>query len=272
MANQFVRTQLLIGQSGLNKLKNARIAVFGIGGVGGHCAEALARAGVGTLDIFDDDKVCLSNLNRQIFALHSTLGQYKTDAAAARLKDINPNLKLNCHKIFYSLKTASRIDLSVFDFVLDAIDTVSCKIELILNCQRANVPIICSMGTGNKLSAVGFEFANLFKTSVCPLAKVMRNELKKRGGNDLMVVYSKEQALKPIGCENDRAEGFGCDCSENNGDNDKIEKDENDCESVIRGARGSLSRRQTPASISFVPPISGLIMAGEAIKYILNRS
>lgn len=192
MENQFERTELLLGSSAVEKLKNSRVAVFGAGGVGGYAIEALARSGVGTLDIIDNDTISLSNINRQIYALHSTVGEYKVDVAKKRIHDINPNASVNTYKTFFLPETADEFDFTQYDYIVDAIDTVTAKIELVMRASEANVPIICSMGTGNKLNPTLFEITDIYKTSVCPLAKVMRYELKKRGIKKLKVLYSKE--------------------------------------------------------------------------------
>ena len=230
--NQFERFELLLGTEALEKLKNSRVAVFGVGGVGGYAVEALARSGVGRLDLIDSDTVSLTNLNRQIIALHSTLGQYKTDVAAARVRDINPECEVTVHRMFYLPETAEQFDFAEYDYIVDAIDTVSGKLELALRAQEAGTPIISSMGTGNKLDPTAFEVADISKTSVCPLARVMRLECRKRGIKKLKVVYSKEQARKPLSIP-----------SESDG-----------------------TRRSIPASTAFVPSVAGLIIAGEVIK------
>lgn len=230
---QFTRTAALIGAENLEKLKNARVAVFGIGGVGGYVVEALARSGVGTLHLIDNDKVSLSNINRQIIALHSTIGQYKTEVAKARVGDINPDIQVYMHNLFFLPETQNSFDFSSVDYVVDAIDTVSGKIALIQSCKKNNVPVISCMGTGNKVNPTAFEVADIAKTSVCPLARVMRRELKKRGIEHVKVVYSKEEPLH----------------SEMQEDGGKI----------------------PPASIAFVPPVAGLIIAGEVIKDLIKR-
>lgn len=232
MPDQFSRTQLLIGSNAVSRLKSSRVAVFGIGGVGSYTVEALARSGVGTLDLIDNDTVSLTNLNRQLIALHSTVGKYKVDAAKERLLDINPDIKINTYKTFYTTETAADFDFSQYDYIVDAIDTVSGKIELIMQANQVQVPIISSMGAGNKLDAAAFEIADIYKTSVCPLARVMRRELKKRGIEKLKVVYSKEEPHTPL---EESDEDIG-------------------------------KRRQIPASIAFVPSVVGLIIAGEVIK------
>lgn len=234
MSNQFARTALLLGNDAMQKLKNSKIAVFGVGGVGGYAVEALARSGIGSLDLFDNDTVAETNINRQIYALYSTVGQYKTEVAAKRIADINPNAKVKCHSIFYMPDNADNYDLSQYDYIIDAIDTVTAKIELISRAKAANVPIISAMGAGNKLDPTAFEVTDIYKTSVCPLAKVMRYELKKRGIKSLKVVYSKEKPIKPL--PSDEQSG----------------------------------KRQTPGSTAFVPPTVGLIIAGEIINDLVK--
>ncbi len=233
MENIYDRTALLIGEDNLKKLKNSRVAVFGIGGVGGYAVEALARSGVGTIDLFDNDTVSISNINRQIIATNKTIGLDKVIAAAQRIADINPKIKVNCHKIFYTSDTD--LDFSVYDYIIDAIDTVTSKIELIIKAKENNVSIISSMGTGNKLNAHMLEIADINKTSVCPLARVVRYELKKRGVKSLKVVYSKEAPIKQTA----QNEGVG---------------------------------RHIPASIAFVPATAGMILAGEVIKDIIKNN
>ena len=246
MLNQFSRTELLLGHDNMEKLKNARVAVFGIGGVGGFTVEALARSGVGTLDLIDDDRVCLTNINRQIIATRKTIGQYKVDAAKERILDINPDAVVNTYKTFFMPDTADTFDFSVYDYVVDAIDTVTGKIMLVEAAQKAGTPIISSMGAGNKLDPTSFEVADIYKTSVCPLAKVMRRELKKRGIRKLKVVYSKEKALTPI--------------------DDTTNSCRSHCICPPGSARTCTQRRQIPGSTAFVPSVVGLIIAGEVIK------
>ena len=246
MLNQFSRTELLLGHDNMEKLKNARVAVFGIGGVGGFTVEALARSGVGTLDLIDDDRVCLTNINRQIIATRKTIGQYKVDAAKERILDINPDAVVNTSKTFFRPDTADAFDFSVYDYVVDAIDTVTGKIMLVEAAQKAGTPIISSMGAGNKLDPTAFEVADIYKTSVCPLAKVMRRELKKRGIRKLKVVYSKEKALTPI--------------------DDTANSCRSHCICPPGSARTCTQRRQIPGSTAFVPSVVGLIIAGEVIK------
>lgn len=251
MLNEFSRTELLLGKDGMEKLKGSRVAIFGVGGVGGYTIEALARSGVGEIDIFDDDKVCLTNINRQLIATRKTIGQYKVDVAKERILEINPKAKVNAVKMFYSRENADELDLSVYDYVVDAIDTVSAKIELVVRCKALNVPIISSMGAGNKLNAAGFEVSDIYKTSVCPLAKVMRHELKKRGIKKLKVVYSKEQPIKPV-------EDMAISCRSN-------------CVCPPGTVRKCTVRRQIPGSIAFVPSVVGLIIAGEVIKDLVSN-
>lgn len=230
MDNEFSRTELIFGEEAMEKLSRARVAVFGIGGVGGYAAEALTRSGIGALDIIDSDKVSLSNINRQIIALHSTVGEYKVDAAEKRILDINPNIKLKKYNVFFTKENSDEFDFSEYDYIVDAIDTVSGKIELVMNAEDSGTPIISSMGAGNKLDPTMFEIADIYKTSVCPLARVMRTELKKRGIKNLKCVYSKEQPITV--------------------------QEEYD------------GKKRIPGSCAFVPSVAGLIIAGEVIKDI----
>ena len=246
MLNQFSRTQLLLGQEGMEKLFQARVAVFGIGGVGGYTVEALARSGVGTLDLIDDDKICLTNLNRQIFATRKTVGQYKVDIAQQRILEINPKAVVHTYKTFYAPQTAELFDFSQYDYVVDAIDTVTGKLELVEQAEKAGVPIISSMGAGNKMDPTAFEVADIYETSVCPLARVMRKELKKRGIKKLKVVYSKEPPMTPI-------DDMAISCRTN-------------CICPPGTARKCAQRRQVPGSNAFVPSVVGLIIAGEVVK------
>lgn len=246
MLDQFSRTELLLGHKNMERLRNARVAVFGIGGVGGFTVEALARSGIGTLDLIDDDRVCLTNLNRQIIATHSTIGQYKVDAAKARVLDINPDAVVHTYKTFYMPDTADQFDFTSYDYVVDAIDTVTGKLMLAEEANRTKTPVISSMGAGNKLDPTGFMVTDIYKTSVCPLAKVMRRELKKRGIDHLKVVYSKEKPITPL----DETENS---CRDN-------------CICPPGSARTCTKRRQIPGSTAFVPSVVGLIIAGEVIK------
>ena len=233
MRETLSRTQALIGEDAIEKLKNARVAVCGVGGVGGHTVEALARCGVGSFDLVDADKVALSNINRQIIALHSTVGRYKTEVMKDRILDINPSAIVNTYNLFYLPETENEFDFSAYDYVVDAVDTVSAKLSIVEKCTQAGVPVISAMGAGNKLDPTAFEVTDIYKTSVCPLAKVMRRELKKRGIEKLKVVYSKEER-----------KSFG----------------------VTDGESGKLS----PASISFVPSVAGLILASEIVKDLIK--
>ena len=246
MLNQFSRTQLLFGEEGMKKLYQARVAVFGIGGVGGYTVEALARSGVGALDIIDDDRVCLTNINRQIHATRKTVGQYKVDVAEARILEINPNAVVHKYKTFYAPQTAEQFDFTQYDYVVDAIDTVTGKLELVEQAQKAGVPIISSMGAGNKVDPTAFEVADIYETSVCPLARVMRRELKRRGIKKLKVVYSKEPAMTPI-------DDMSISCRTH-------------CICPPGTARKCTQRRQVPGSNAFVPAVAGLIIAGEVVK------
>lgn len=244
--NQFSRTQLLLGQESMDLLADATVAVFGIGGVGGYTVEALARSGVGHFVLVDDDKICLTNINRQIIATRSSVGKYKVDVMKERILDINPKVEVNVHKCFYLPETKDEFDFSQYSYVVDAVDTVTAKIQLVMEAKEAGVPIISSMGAGNKLDPTAFEVADIYKTSVCPLAKVMRRELKKRGVKKLKVVYSKEQPTRPI-------EDMSISCRTN-------------CICPPGAAHKCTERRDIPGSTAFVPSVVGLIIAGEVIK------
>lgn len=233
--SQFIRTEMLLGAQAVDRLREARVAVFGVGGVGGFAAEALIRAGVGSMDLIDNDTVALSNLNRQIIALHSTLGQSKVQAMARRLADINPQARITCHEMFYLPENADEIDLSRFDYIIDAVDTVAAKLELITRASRLGVPIISAMGAGNKLDPTKIVITDIYKTSTCPLARVIRSQCKKRGIPSLKVAYSTEPALHPAPCGEPS------------------------------------SRRATPGSVSFVPSVMGLIIAGEVVRDIIAK-
>ena len=237
MLNQFSRTEMLFGKNAMQKLASARVAVFGIGGVGGFTVEALARSGVGAIDIIDDDKVSLTNINRQIIATLETVGNYKVDVAAERIRQINPDCAVTAHKIFYLPETACEIDFKNYDYIVDAIDTVAGKLAIIQNAHTCGVSVISCMGTGNKTDPTAFEVSDIYKTSVCPLARVMRRELKKRGIDNLKVVYSREEPLKP---------------REQNGEEIS-------------------AKREIPASCAFVPSVAGLIIAGEVIKDLIKK-
>ena len=237
MNEQFSRTQILLGADAVEKLRHARVAVFGIGGVGGYTVEALVRCGVGQLDLIDSDTVSISNINRQILATHSTVGKLKVDAARARILDINPDCTVRTYPIFYLPETAEQFDFTQYDYIVDAIDTVTGKLQLVERAVAAGTPIICSMGTGNKLDPSAFMVADISKTSMCPLARIMRKELKKRGINHLKVVYSQEEALTP----------------------------DVDPEELAR-----TGKRQIPGSVAFVPGTAGLILAGEVVKDLIK--
>ena len=238
MNEQFLRTVMLLGEEAIEKLQKARVAVFGIGGVGGYTVEALARAGIGRIDVIDNDTVSLSNINRQILATHSTVGMPKVEAAKKRILDINPNCDVVTHQVFYTPETEGQFEFSQYDYIVDAIDTVTGKLALVQNAHAVGTPIICCMGTGNKLDASAFQVADISKTSMCPLARIMRKELGKRGIKHLKVVYSQEEALTPTGWEEEAA---------------------------------ALGKRQIPGSVSFVPGAAGLILAGEVIKDIATK-
>ncbi len=245
MSNRFSRTELLLGINVMERLSKCRVAVFGIGGVGGYVCEALARSGVGTFDLIDNDTVSITNLNRQIIATEKTVGRYKTEVMKERIHDINPKAEVNIYNSFFLPENASDFPFEKYDYVVDAIDTVTAKIELVLQCQKTGVPIISSMGAGNKLDPTKFRVADIYKTSVDPLARVMRRELKKRGVNKLKVVYSEEMPVSPLGS----AEG------------------EHLAEEGSRDAK----RRSIPGSTAFVPSVAGLIIAGEVIKDLASN-
>ncbi len=232
MENQFQRTEMLLGGDGMERLKNSRVAVFGVGGVGGYAIEALVRSGVGTVDIFDNDTVSVTNLNRQIIATRGTIGRYKTDVMKERALSINPDIVINAHKCFYTPDNSADYDFSVYDYIIDAVDTVTAKIEIIIRANEAGVPVISCMGTGNKLDASAFKVADIYKTSVCPLARTMRYELKKRGIKKLKAVYSEEKPIKAAKSENGR---------------------------------------HAPGSTAFAPAAAGMIAAGEAVKFLSGK-
>lgn len=250
MLNQFSRTELLFGKEAMDRLASSRVAVFGIGGVGGYAVEALVRSGIGAIDIVDDDRVCLTNLNRQLHATRKTVGQYKVDVAAERSRDINPEVNVRTYKTFYTPETADQFDFSEYDYIVDAIDTVTGKLALVENAQRSGTPIISCMGAGNKLDPTALEVADIYSTSVCPLAKVMRRELKRRGIPKLKVVYSKEPPIQPI-------EDMAISCRSH-------------CICPPGTARKCTQRRQIPGSNAFVPSVAGLIIAGEVVKDLIR--
>ena len=239
MSEQFLRTEMLLGSEAIRRLQKARVAVFGLGGVGGYAVEALARSGVGSLDLIDSDTVSVSNLNRQLLATHSTVGMLKVDAARNRVLDINPDCIVRTYPVFYTPDTAGQFDFTQYDYIVDAIDTVTGKLALVERAKAADTPIICSMGTGNKLDASAFRVADISKTAMCPLARVMRKELSKRGIRHLKVVYSQEEALTPTGWEEEAA---------------------------------ALGKRQIPGSVAFVPGAAGLLLAGEVVRELAGFS
>lgn len=248
MEEQFSRTALLLGIDAVEQLHRARVAVFGVGGVGGYVVEALARSGVGHFELIDNDKVCFSNLNRQIIATHKTIGQYKVDVMKERILDINPEAEVAVHKCFFLPENAHEFPFAEYDYIVDAVDTVTAKIELVMRAKEAGIPVISSMGAGNKIDASAFRVADIYETKVCPLAKVMRRELKKRGVKELKVVHSEEVPLKPL---EEVAAKYADDVNENG-----------DAHSV---------RRSTPGSLAFVPSVAGLIIAGEIVKELTKQ-
>ena len=251
MLNQFSRTQLLLGAEAMEKLKGAHVAVFGIGGVGGYVCEALVRSGVGAFDLVDDDKVCLTNLNRQIIATRKTVGKYKVEVMRERILEINPDCDVRVHQCFYLPETADQFDFSTYDYVVDAIDTVKGKLELVMQAQATGTPIISCMGAGNKLDPSRFRVADIYKTQGCPLARVMRTELRKRGIKHLKVVYSKEKAITPV-------DDMAISCSQH-------------CICPPGTARKCTQRRQVPGSTAYVPAVAGLIIAGEVINDLAGK-
>ncbi len=246
MLNQFARTQLLLGAEVMERLHNKKIAVFGIGGVGGYVCEALVRSGIGAFDLIDDDKVCLTNLNRQIIATRKTVGKYKADVMKDRMLEINPDAEINIHKCFFLPENADEFPFREYDYVVDAVDTVTAKIELILRAQNENIPIISAMGAGNKLDAGRLKVADIYDTRVCPLARVMRRELKRRGVKSLKVVYSDEQPIRPM-------EDMSISCRAH-------------CICPPGAQHKCTERRDIPGSTAFVPAVAGLLIAGEIIK------
>lgn len=246
MLNQFSRTELLLGRKAMENLQKSRVAIFGIGGVGSYTAEALARSGIGHFDLIDDDKVCLTNINRQLIATRKTVGQYKVEVMKERILDINPNAHVNVHQCFFLPENSNTFDFSSYSYVVDAIDTISAKIELVLQAQNADTPIISCMGAGNKLDPTQLKVADIYKTSMCPLAKIMRKELKKRLVKHLKVVYSTEEPVKQI--------------------DSQINSCKSNCICPPGTERKCTDRRSIPGSVSFVPSVAGLIIAGEVIK------
>lgn len=246
MLNQFSRTQLLLGKDNMDRLAEAKVAIFGIGGVGGYVAEALARSGVGSFVLVDDDKVCLTNLNRQIIATRKTVGKYKAEVMRDRILEINPDAEVEVRKCFYLPENADEFDFNEYSYVVDAVDTVTAKLEIIMRAKECGVPVISSMGAGNKLDASAFKVADIYKTQMCPLAKVMRRELKKRHVKKLKVVYSEEKPTRPI-------EDMAISCR-------------NHCICPPGAKHKCTERRDIPGSVAFVPSVVGLIIAGEVVK------
>ena len=250
--DQFARTQLLLGGDGIARLRAARVAVFGVGGVGGHAVEALVRSGVGAVDLYDDDRVCLTNLNRQLIATRKTIGAHKVDALAERMREINPDVRIGAHRMFYMPDVADEVDLSAYDYVIDAVDTVSAKLELAVRCEKLGVPVISAMGAGNKLDPTRFRVADVYETSIDPLARVMRRELRKRGVKRLKVVYSTEVPIKPLDDEE-----ISC---------------RTRCVCPPGTTRKCSVRRDIPGSTAFVPPVVGMIIAAEIVREISGVS
>ena len=246
MLNQFSRTQLLLGKEGIDRLAEAKVAVFGIGGVGGYVVEALARSGVGSFVLVDDDKVCLTNLNRQIIATRSTVGKYKTDVMRDRILDINPQAQVEVRQCFYLPENADEFDFSEYSYVVDAVDTVTAKLEIIMRAKQTGTPVISSMGAGNKLDPTKFQVADIYDTTICPLARVMRRELRKRNVKDLKVVFSTEKSIRPL-------EDMSISCRTN-------------CICPPGAKHKCTERRDIPGSVAFVPSVAGLIIAGEVVK------
>lgn len=246
MWNQFARTQMLLGPESMEALQGSKVAVFGIGGVGGYAAEALARSGLGSFVLVDDDRICLTNINRQIIATRKTVGKYKVEVMADRIHEINPDASVEVRKCFYLPENADEFDFSEYSYVIDAVDTVTAKIGIILQAQKCGVPVISCMGAGNKLDPTKFQVSDIYKTSMCPLAKVMRRELKKRGVEKLKVVYSTEKPIRPL-------EDMSISCRTN-------------CICPPETERKCTKRRDIPGSVAFVPSVAGLILAGEVIK------
>ena len=250
MLNEFSRTQLLLGQEAIEKLHASHVAIFGIGGVGGYVLEGLARSGIGTFTLVDDDKVCLTNINRQILATRETIGKYKTDVAKERVLSIYPEAQVHVKQTFFLPETAEEFDFTAYDYVVDAIDTVTGKIQLVLQAEKFGVPIISAMGAGNKMNPAAFQVADIYETSVDPLARVMRRELKKRGVKKLKVVYSTEKPLRPLESE--------------------VLSRQLNAEGSEDTARTNATRRDTPGSNAFVPPVAGLLIASEVVKDLIG--
>ncbi len=250
MLNEFSRTELLLGKAAMEKLGSSRVAVFGLGGVGSFAAEALVRSGIGAIDLIDDDRICLTNINRQLLATHKTIGQKKVEAMRNRVLEINPECEVYIHECFYGADTADSLPIADYDYIIDAIDTVTAKLLLVERAKLAEVPIISCMGAGNKLDPTKFEVSDISKTSICPLARIMRKELRRRGIKSLKVVYSKEDITEPTETEELSCK-YNCVCPPGT-------------------TRNCSSRRQVPGSISFVPPVAGYILASEVIKDLIK--
>lgn len=252
MLDQFSRTQLLLGKEAMEKLKNSRVAVFGIGGVGGYVCEALVRSGVGSFDLIDDDKVCLTNLNRQIIATRNTVGKYKADVMKERMLEINPDVEVTVHKCFFLPENADEFPFEKYDYVVDAVDTITAKLEIVMQAKKKQIPVISCMGAGNKLDASAFRVSDIYKTKMCPLAKVMRRELKKRGIKKLKVVYSEEKPTRPL-------EDMSISCRSH-------------CICPPGAKHKCTERRDIPGSVAFVPSVAGTILAGEVVKDLTDIS
>lgn len=290
MTEQFERTEMLLGKRALKVLAGSRVAVFGVGGVGGYVVEALARCGVGTIDLIDNDTVSLSNLNRQIIATRKTVGRDKVEVMRERILDINPDATVNAHKCFFLPETRDRFDFSQYSYVVDAVDTVTAKIELILQAKKAGVPVISSMGTGNKLNPAGFEVADIYATSVCPLARIMRKELKKRGVESLKVVYSREEPLRPLAAAGDKCggetaglardtagatreiAGLARDTAGAARDTAEAARDTAGADWQTAEKTAGSRRRDIPGSVAFVPPAAGLLIAAEVIRDLTREA
>lgn len=251
MLNQFSRTQLLYGEDAMKKLESSKVAVFGVGGVGGYVCEALVRSGIGAFELIDDDKVCLTNLNRQIHATRETIGKYKAEVMKDRMLSINPHADIIAHKCFFLPENADEFPFEDYDYVIDCVDTVTAKIEIIVRCKQLGIPVISAMGAGNKLDASRFQVADIYETTMCPLARVMRRELKKRGVKDLKVVFSDEKPTRPI-------EDMAISCRTN-------------CICPPGAQHKCTERRDIPGSTAFVPAVAGLIMAGEVVNDLTRR-
>ncbi len=249
MLNEFSRTQLLYGKNAMEKLAQSRVAVFGIGGVGGYAVEALARSGIGALDLIDDDRICRTNINRQVLATRKTIGKYKVDVAAERIQEISPECTVRTYKTFYLPETQDQFDFTDYDYIIDAIDTVTGKLAIIENAKKENVPVISAMGAGNKIDPSRFEVADIYETAICPLARVMRHECRKRGIDKLKVVYSKEKPIRPI-------EDMSISCRQH-------------CICPPGTVRKCTERRDIPGSTAFVPSVVGLIIAGEIVNDLI---